>query len=119
MTILVTAFQKPPVSSSWVPPADGINGSFQAFTRSPIRLSMAGSIVRAASTAMTVTSTAPSPTLKKTVVGTITMPSSAKTTVMPEKTTALVAVAPARPMASCFSRPRARSSRKRAIMNNE
>ena len=47
------------------------------------------------------------------------MPSSARTTVIPLKNTARLAVPPARPIASSLSRPWSRSSRYRATMKSE
>ena len=83
----------------------------QALTRSPSRLSTAGSSVSAASTVMVTTRMAPMARLTKMSVGTMSMPSRASTTVMPLKNTARLAVAPVTAMASILSRPRARSSR--------
>ena len=61
---------------------------------------------------------APRPSARKIVDGTISMPSSEITTVMPEKSTARAAVSPATSIASTLSRPSARSSRKGATMNS-
>ena len=62
---------------------------------------------------------APPARLRKIVFGTISSPSNARTTVIPLKNTARLAVAPARPIASSFSRPWSRSSRYRATMKSE
>ena len=51
--------------------------------------------------------------------GTITIPSSASTNAIPLKSTARLDVAPVVAIASSFSRPRARSSRKRDRTNSE
>ena len=59
------------------------------------------------------------PTLKKAVNGVSSIPTSAITTTEPLTRTAREAVAPAVAMASIFSRPRRRSSRKRETMNSE
>ena len=53
------------------------------------------------------------------LVGTISRPSSASTTVRPLNSTARLAVPPVTAIASSLSRPRARSSRKREMMNSE
>ncbi len=58
------------------------------------------------------------PSEMKIVVGTISMPTSATTTVMPENSTARLAVEPARSMAPTLSRPSRRSSRYRDTMNS-
>ena len=68
---------------------------------------------------MTTTVMAPTARLMKIDVGTMSTPSSAKTTVMPLKKTARVAVSPATPMASILSRPPRRSSRKRDTTKSE
>ena len=57
------------------------------------------------------TSIAPMPMLIVRSIGTTTMPSMARMTVMPLKKMARLALAPVAAMASIFSRPRARSSR--------
>ena len=72
---------------------------------------MAGSSVSAAATAANTALIAPMPRLAKIESGTISMPTSASTTVMPLKNTALDAVADAAAMAAILSRPPRRSSR--------
>ena len=57
--------------------------------------------------------------LAKMLVGTMTRPSSASTTVRPLNSTARLAVPPVTAIASILSRPRARSSRNREMMNSE
>ena len=71
----------------------------------------AGSSVSVAATASTTTSDAPNAMDRKIDCGTMNIASSAITTVNPLNTTARLAVLLAAPMASCLSRPRARSSR--------
>lgn len=88
-----------------------INGSRSESIRSPTTLNIAGSRVSAASMAITATKIAPSPTLKNTDSGTTSIPTSARTTVIPEKNTACEAVVPAFVMASFVAKPAARSSR--------
>ena len=61
---------------------------------------------------------APPPRARKMFVGTISMPSSEITTTMPLKSTAREAVSPAISIAASFSRPSARSSRKRSTMKS-
>ncbi len=68
---------------------------------------------------MLTTRMAPIARLAKMLVGTISRPSSASTTVSPLNSTARLAVPPVTAMASSLSRPRARSSRKREMMNSE
>jgi hypothetical protein len=63
------------------------------FTRSPRRLSSAGSSVSEARTATTTTKIAPAAMLRKMVVGTMSIPIRARTTVRPLKNTARLAVA--------------------------
>jgi hypothetical protein len=89
------------------------------FTRSPSSERIAGSKVIEAATAIRTTKIAPLARLRKIVFGTISNPSSARTTVIPLKNTARLAVAPARPIASSLSRPWSRSSRYRATMKRE
>ncbi len=91
----------------------------RALTRSPMRLSTAGNRVSPAATAQTTTTLAPRPMLRKVFSGTIRSASSETITVPPEKRTALLAVAPATAMASTFSRPPRRSSRKRSTTRSE
>ena len=86
---------------------------------SPSRLSTAGSSVRVAATAAMTTRIAPGPTLKKAVNGMSSMLRGAITTTVPLTKTARVAVPPATVVASIFSRPWRRSSRKRETMNSE
>ncbi len=52
------------------------------------------------------------------VAGTISMPESAMITVIPENSTARLAVFPAATIASTFASPPARSSRKRSTTNS-
>ncbi len=82
-----------------------------ASTLSPMIASSAGKSVIEAAIAMSTTRIAPMPRLRKIVLGSSSKPSSASTTVMPEKNTVRPAVAPAKAMASSLSRPAARSSR--------
>ena len=77
---------------------------------SPRRLSRAGRRVMEAKTAEMTTKMAPRPMAMKTLEGTSNIPISPKTTAIPLKKTVREAVPPACPMASIFSRPRARSS---------
>jgi len=88
-----------------------MSGTLSAFTLSPRRPSMAGSSVSDMMTEMRTTMMAPAPRLRKMVEGMRSMPKRARTTVMPLKKTARLAVAPAAATASSFSRPRLRSSR--------
>ena len=118
MTAYEMRSQTPPVLPTG-PERPPMNGTRNRFTPSPIRLRTAGSSVSEAATAATTTRIAPIPTLKKSVNGTISMPSSAITTVSPLTSTARLAVAPAAAIASTFSRPRARSSRKRETTISE
>ncbi len=90
------------------PPADGIR---PALSLSPSRPITAGSSVIEAATETSTTTIAPPASDRKIVVGTISIPASASTTIMPLKNTARFAVAPVAPIASSFSRPRCRSSR--------
>ena len=79
--------------------------------RSPSRLRTAGSSVSAATTATSTARIAPAARLTKIFVGTISIPTSASTTVIPLKSTARLAVSPATVIASRCSRPPRRSSR--------
>ena len=79
--------------------------------RSPILQSIAGSSVIDAAIDTSVTKMAPAASARKIVVGMMNMPSSASTTVIPEKNTARLAVAPEAPIASSLSKPFFRSSR--------
>ena len=88
-----------------------ITGSVSQFTPRPIRLSIAGSSVSAAATAAITTRIAPAPKLLNVVSGMMNIPDSAITTASPENSTARLAVPPATPIASIFSRPLSRSSR--------
>ena len=63
--------------------------------RSPSRPSSAGTNVNVAVTATRTTRTAPVPRLRKMVLGSNSIPDRARATVMPEKRTALLALAPA------------------------
>ena len=86
-------------------------GRRRASTRSPSRLSSAGSAMSAVSSVVKTTSITPTPMLIMMSSGMMTMPVMASTTVMPLKKMARLAVAPVAPMASILARPRARSSR--------
>jgi hypothetical protein len=86
-------------------------GTRHAFTRSPRRLRSAGSKVSAAITETMATRIAPAARLRKIELGTSTSPNIASTKASPLKRTARLAVAPAAPIASSFSRPCERSSR--------
>ena len=86
-------------------------GTRSASIRSPSRLRMAGSSVSAAMTATSTARIAPAARLTKIFVGTISIPTSASTTVNPLKSTARLAVSPATVIASRCSRPPRRSSR--------
>ncbi len=88
-----------------------MSGTRRAFTRSPSRLSTAGSRMSDVSSVVMTTSITPTPMLIVMSTGTIAMPSMASTTVIPLKKMARLALAPVAAMASIFSRPRARSSR--------
>ena len=94
-------------------------GRGSEFTRSPIRLSIAGRRVSAAATDTTPTITAPAARLRRMVTGTRNMPSRATTKVLPLRSTARLAVAPVIRIAASLPRPWPRSSRKREIMNSE
>ena len=94
-------------------------GTLRRLTRGPSRPRTAGSRVSAANTAEATTRIAPAARLTKMLVGTMSMPSSASTTVMPLKKTARPAVPPATATASGTERPCASSSRKRDTMNSE
>jgi hypothetical protein len=87
--------------------------------RSPSRPRNAGSSVIEPAIAAIVTRMAPPARLRKIDTGTISIPSSASTTVRPLKNTARLAVAPERRIASSFSNPFFRSSRYRDTMNSE
>ena len=93
------------------------NGSLSRLTRVPRSLSTAGSSVSAASTAIATTRMAPAPRLVNMVFGTSSIPSKARTTVIPLKNTARPAVSLAAETAWSLERPRASSSRKRDTMN--
>ena len=82
-------------------------------------LSRAGSSVSAAATETTPTMIAPAARLRMIVVGTSSIPNSATTKVLPLNSTALLAVAPVRPIASVLASPRVRSSRKREMTKSE
>ena len=86
-------------------------GMRSAFTLSPSSPRIAGSRISEVSKVVKTTSMTPTPMLMVMSMGTMTMPTMARTTVMPLKRMARLAVAPVAAMASIFSRPRARSSR--------
>ncbi len=111
MTRRATMAQKPWVRSTSCWRRRNRTGTRSAFTRSPMTASSAGSSVSEAATATSTTTIAPAAMLRKIVVGFSSIPASASTTVIPEKNTARLAVAPAALMAASLSRPRARSSR--------
>ncbi|CAA9536812.1 MAG: hypothetical protein AVDCRST_MAG73-1408, partial [uncultured Thermomicrobiales bacterium] len=78
---------------------------------SPSRAMTAGIRVRVATTAATTTRIAPMLSERKSLVGAMNIPARARTTVMPEKSTARLAVPPAISIASSLAAPRRRSSR--------
>jgi len=82
-------------------------------------LRSAGSSESAAATETMPTRIAPSARLRMIEVGTMNIPSSATTKVKPLNSTARLAVAPARAIASSFARPSARSSRYRETTKSE
>ena len=86
---------------------------------SPRRLITAGRSVSAATTETMPTRIAPVARLRMIVFGTSSRPVIASTNAAPLKRTARLAVAPAVSMASSFSRPWERSSRKRLRMKSE
>ncbi len=90
-----------------------MNGMRSRLTRSPSRLSTAGSSVIAATTETTPTRIAPVASERMIVFWTSSRPHIASTNALPLKSTARLAVAPVAAIASVFSRPRWRSSRKR------
>ncbi len=117
MTALTTPPQKrlsAPVPCSAPRPMIGI---LSALIRSPSRLSTAGSSVSAAATEVMPTRIAPAARLRKIVLGMSSRPSIAITKAKPLKSTARLAVAPVAAIASSFSRPPERSSRKRDTTN--
>ena len=71
--------------------------------RSPSFARIAGSSVIDEMIETNVTKMAPAASARKIVVGMMNIPNSARTTVIPLKNTALLAVAPAAPIASSFS----------------
>ena len=89
-----------------------------AFTRSPRRLRIAGSSVRAATTETIPTRIAPAARLRMMLLWTSRRPTIASTKALPLKSTARLAVAPVASIAATFSRPRPRSSRKRETTNS-
>ena len=107
MTVRVIRSQNRPCRSGCRRPSDAEPRS----TRSPSSASTAGSRVSEAITATTTTRIAPSPMLRKMVLGSSSMPARATTTVRPLNNTARLAVAPPRSIASSLSPPAARSSR--------
>jgi hypothetical protein len=96
-----------------------ITGIRSRSTRSPSRLSSAGSSVAEAATETIPTRIAPTARLRMIELGTISIPNIAITNVVPLKSTARFAVAAEAAIASCLSRPRPRSSRKRETTNSE
>ena len=89
----------------------GMSGAFTALTRSPRMPTIAGRSVRLASTATNTTRMDPTLKAWNTRSGMRSMPSSAKTTVIPLNTTARPAVAHAFSTASASDSPFPRSSR--------
>ena len=89
----------------------GMIGAFTALTRSPMMPIIAGRSVRLVNTATNTTRMDPTPNAWNTRSGINSMPSNAKTTVIPLKTTARPAVAQALATASVSDNPFARSSR--------
>ena len=81
------------------------------FAGVPSKLMTAGSSVIDAATETSTTMIAPPASPRKIVVGTSSMPASARTTVRPLKNTARFAVAPDRPIAQLVASLSARSSR--------
>ena len=88
-----------------------IKGTFKELILSPKRLSIAGNKVKEAATLTTTTTIAPPPRLRRTENGVINIPIKAKTTVIPENTTALLAVPPVFEIASAWLNPLFLSSR--------
>ena len=109
MTVAVILSHMPPILSTLSRAA--LRRTRPLLMRSPISEMTAGSSVIDAPMASSTTMIAPRPRLRKIVLGTNSIPSSASTTVRPLKNTARLAVAPVRPMASSLSKPRTRSSR--------
>ena len=89
----------------------GMSGAFTALTRSPMMPTIAGRSVRLVNTATNTTRMDPTPNAWNTRSGMSSMPSNAKTTVIPLNTTARPAVAHALLTASASDSPFARSSR--------
>ena len=110
-TVSTMRRQKRPSAASARPRFRPRIGTRRALTRSPATLSSAGSRVSAAATETIPTRIAPSARLRMIEVGTMNIPISATTKVLPLKSTARLAVAPACAIASSFARPRPRSSR--------
>jgi len=95
------------------------SGTRSESTRSPSSEITAGTSVSAATTETIPTRIAPAARLRMMLSGTSSIPTSAITNAVPLKRTARLAVPPAAAIASIFSRPRARSSRKRESTNSE
>ena len=111
----VTRSQNPPLevsddSDAW-PRFLPKKGMGRRSILSPRTERLAGRKVSVPASATSTTRMAPSPSDWKKENGTMRMPHSAITTVRPLNSTVRPAVAPARPMASSLSRPRAVSSR--------
>ena len=94
-------------------------GSLHLFTLVPSKRNTAGKSVRAEMTEKTATIIAPEPRLTMIVEGTTKRPASEISTVIPEISTALLAVLPARATASLTLRPCASSSLKRWTITSE
>ena len=118
MTPRTSADQKRPSEPALAIALRPTTGIRSALTRSPSRLSTAGSSVSAATTETMPTRIAPSARLRSTVSGTSSIPNIASTKAIPLKSTARLAVAPDATIASTFSSPRPRSSRKRERMKS-
>ena len=93
-------------------------GTRSALTRSPSSERTAGNNVSAAAIDTSATRIAPAARLRKIVLGTSSRPVIAKMNASPLKTTARLAVMPDTAIASSFSRPAVRSSRKRESTNS-
>ncbi len=110
MTARVRRSQNPPRGSNSESTRARLDRRGQLM-RSPSTASSAGSSVIEAPSAAIVTRIAPPASARKIVVGMMSIPASARTTVRPLKNTARLAVAPAAPMASSLTKPFFRSSR--------
>ena len=120
VTARVMVSQNPP-SESCAPLRENRerNGMVRKSTRGPSSASKAGKSVRVAARAAITTRMAPSPSDWKNDTGTMNIPISAITTVVPLKSTVRPAVSPALTTASYLSRPRLSSSLKRDTISSE